>query len=122
MPKQIKVRRIYYNVTRQTWTNVEFDKEDCDENGSNNDAIAQATKLIRAGRPFVFVPYDPVPELPYAAVSDANLVYEYACLYDRVKRFECGSPEDDKALVTMRQVLRLRGYSVNGSQANKKGG
>jgi hypothetical protein len=117
MPKQIKVRRIYYNVTRQTWSNVEFDKEDCDENDSNNDAIAQATKLIRAGRPFVFVPYDPVPARPFEAVSDANLVYDYACQYDRIKRFEMGSESDEHALVEMRKELRHRGYRVSGSQA-----
>lgn len=121
MPKKIKVRRIYYSVTEQGWDHVNFDKEDCDEHDSNNDAIAQATKLIRAGKPFVFVPYDPVHELPFSSVSDANLVYEYACLYDRVKRFECGSPDDAKALATMKQVLRLRGYSVNGSQSTKEG-
>jgi hypothetical protein len=62
MPKKIKVRRIYYNVTGQTWSSVEFDKEDCDENDNNNDAIKQATALIREGRAFVFVPYDPREE------------------------------------------------------------
>jgi len=57
MPK--KVRRIYYNVTAQSWSDVTFEKEDCDDYSNNNGAIAHAANLIRRGIPFVFVPYNP---------------------------------------------------------------
>lgn len=138
-----KVRRIYYHVTEQGWDHVAFDKEDCDEYRNNNDAIAHATKLIRAGRPFVFVPHDPVTpgfnkglkaaadealklnaplnpkdniDLDVKAASDDDLAYNYCTLYERVHRFECGTPDDEEYLRAARKELRLRGFRV--SQGN----